>query len=515
MAVAVRLSAAMASLVGLSLTGVVAAVLRAEAARQSAAWLTVAAEAAQVELTQALEVARAATLAALAHQFEFAQTLDEHAPNAALVGVLEGIDLAAAHDAVLIEAAAGWERITSLAAARQAEVLAELARRREAARLGEFTGDEVAARMALTRSVAEAKIELGLALAEAPAVHAALVAGVIDHRKATALVSGVAHLDTAAAATVLDAVLDAAPSLTVPALKAKMRRVELTVNPKAVAERAARDIADRNVRITPAAGAMAWLTAFLPADAAMTVFTAIDALAASADPADPRGVDARRADALTDVCAHVLTHGVTPDGTPITTEQGRRPHLQVVAAATTLLGLDEVPGELAGYGPIPADMVRAIAADATWRRIFTDPATGHLTGIGPRGYRPGADLTATVLARDLTCTFPGCRMPAWKCDLDHRVAFDHDEPGDSQTTEENVHSLCRHHHRLKTYGGWTVIRDAATGDTFWFTPTNHRYRRPNTAFTDDPRLPPDPPDSIDGAPVASPRHEPDAGEPPF
>ncbi|QTE30098.1 HNH endonuclease signature motif containing protein [Pengzhenrongella sicca] len=449
-------------------------------------------------------------------QVALSAALMDQAPGSPLVELLEGLCPSDVHDAVLIEAIAAWERVTSLAAARQGEMIAELARRRDAQRLGEFVGDEVASVLVMSRSVAEAKVSLGTSLQVWPAVREALVAGVIDHRKATALVDGVGHLDDDAAAAVLDAVLPVAAGLTVPALKARLRKVELTVNPAAVAERRARDAADRYVRVSPAPGVMAWLTAYLPAKDAMTVFTAIDAIAASADPADPRGVAARRADALTDLCTDILTTGIAPTtalpgtagpgpgtagqagGTPraggvLKTEHGRRPHLQVTAAATTLLGLDEVPGELAGYGPIPADLVRAIAADATWRRIFTDPATGCVTGIGPRGYRPGADLTGTVLARDKTCTFVGCRMPAWRCDLDHRDPYDHDHPDlGGQTCEENLHSLCRHHHRAKTYGGWHPDLDTSTGDTWWTSPTKHRYKRPSVDVNPEPP-PPDRP----------------------
>ncbi|QTE28871.1 13E12 repeat family protein [Pengzhenrongella sicca] len=220
-------------------------------------------------------------------QVALATALMGQVPGSPLVDLLEGLCPSDVHDAVLIEAIAAWERVTSLAAARQGEMIAELARRRDAQRLGEFVGDEVASVLVMTRSVAEAKVSLGTSLAAWPAVNEALASGVIDHRKATALVDGVGHLDDDAAAAVLDAVLPVAPGLTVPALKARLRKVELTVNPAAVAQRRARDAADRNVRVSPAPGVMAWLTAYLPAKDAMTI-TAIDAIAASADPADPR-----------------------------------------------------------------------------------------------------------------------------------------------------------------------------------------------------------------------------------
>jgi hypothetical protein len=65
--------------------------------------------------------------------------------------------------------------------------------------------------------------------------------------------------------------------------------------------------------------------------------------------------------------------------------------------------MDDLPGELDGYGPIPAALARAIAADrsGTWRRLLTDP-TGVLTNSS-RTYRPPTELAEFVRARDRTC----------------------------------------------------------------------------------------------------------------
>jgi len=432
-----------------------------------------------------------------------AAVLDAHAPGAALVALLAGLEPADVSDAALVEAIAAWDRVMSLAAARQGDLIAELTRRRTATRTEEFVGDEVAARLGTTRAVAEAKVELAVCLDLMPEVRVALASGDIDVRKATALTNDLAHLPVETARAVQVQVLPDAPDLTVPQIRARLRTIELTLDPAAGEARHVRARADRHVRLTPAPDAMAWLTALLPADDATAAFAAIDAIAASADPDDPRPIDARRADALTDICAQILNTGVGPAG-PLVSSHRRRPHLQVTVAATTLLGLDEKPGELAGFGPIPATMVRAIAADATWRRIFTDPETGEFAGIGSRTYRPGADLTRTVIARDVTCTFPGCRIAAWRCDLDHIEPFGESTPGEDQTTRENLHALCRHHHRLKTHTGWTITRDTPTGATDWTAPTGHRYRRPSV-----------PAEPADPAPPHPRVPAPDLGPPPF
>src|SRR6201996_5663138 len=97
---------------------------------------------------------------------------------------------------------------------------------------------------------------------------------------------------------------------------------------------------------------------------------------------DGRSMDQRRADALTELALHGL------NDPHLTTEHGARPTVQVTVALSTLLGGDEQPGELAGHGPIPASVARRIAADptGTWRRLITDPHSGHLLDYGTTRY---------------------------------------------------------------------------------------------------------------------------------
>jgi hypothetical protein len=186
-----------------------------------------------------------------------------------------------------------------------------------------------------------------------------------------------------------------------------------------------------------------------------------------------------------------------------------RPVVRVTIPATALLGLDNAPGELAGFGPVPAETARIIAADATWQRLLTDPATGILTDYSTTTYQPGKTLRGAVEARDATCTFPGCDNPADRCDLDHIQPFahkntktsdrsndrearnrrtDHDtrngnEPTErGQTNAHNLHTLCRKHHLLKTHADWNIVRDPHTGTTTWTTPTGRTHTRPPTVL---------------------------------
>ncbi len=87
----------------------------------------------------------------------------------------------------------------------------------------------------------------------------------------------------------------------------------------------------------------------------------------------------------------------------------------------------------------------------------------------PDRYRPSAALAAVVIARDVTCRFPGCAVPASACDLDHVIAHPH-----GPTCLCNLCALCRHHHRLKTHGGWRLTHHG-DGHLTWRDPTGHTH----------------------------------------
>ncbi|HWR46793.1 MAG TPA: DUF222 domain-containing protein [Pseudonocardiaceae bacterium] len=187
---------------------------------------------------------------------------------------------------------------------------------------------------------------------------------------------------------------------------------------------------------------------------------------------------------------------------------------------STLLGQDQYPAELAGWGPLHAELARDLAGalgGAQWRFALTDEH-GRLTHCGitharptstpPRSgacraivelqvpvealralaanptalgryagvvadltrqlthdtpnedrYRadatrraPGAALRRYLEIRDRYCTMIGCRAPARSADKDHTL--DHTKGG--PTIGANLGDACRHDHRLKHHGGWTL-----------------------------------------------------------
>jgi hypothetical protein len=317
----------------------------------------------------------------------------------------------------------------------------------------DWIADQVACALRLSSRTAADKLRVAEALnAMLPGTRKLLREGRITALQASAMADAVivGSLDAEGAAEVERRILDRAPEQTLAELKRAVRRAVLAAAPATAAEQRAAAMQERRVCVTRVDHGMAELWAYLPAEGAAAVMAAVNALARVTSADDPR-IDARRADALVELAAGALHDSRLPR------EQGARPAVQVTVALSTLLGFDEQPGELAGYGPVTAEVARRIAGDPTrtWRRLVVDPLQDRLVDCDRRSYRPPADLAAFVIARDQVCCFPGCNVAARRCDLDHRVPY---ESGGA-TCEHNLQPLCRHHHRLKHKGGWTVHRN--------------------------------------------------------
>ncbi|QOR70630.1 DUF222 domain-containing protein [Ruania alkalisoli] len=109
-----------------------------------------------------------------------------------------------------------------------------------------------------------------------------------------------------------------------------------------------------------------------------------------------------------------------------------------------------------------------------------DPCSLLASGLGllaSDSYLPAQYVRDAILERDLTCRFPGCLVPAWRCQIDHIVPFDPALAAWAQTVDSNLHALCRRHHQAKTERAFEVERDARTGITTWRTRTGHVYMR--------------------------------------
>ena len=116
---------------------------------------------------------------------------------------------------------------------------------------------------------------------------------------------------------------------------------------------------------------------------------------------------------------------------------------------------------------IPAAMLAELIAAGATIKPLADIAD---LPAEPR-YRPSTALTAFVRMRAMTCSFPGCSRAAHRCDLDHLTPW----PAGA-THPGNLGPLCRLHHLLKTFGGWTPTVQP-DGTIHWTAPTGHTYSK--------------------------------------
>jgi len=253
-------------------------------------------------------------------------------------------------------------------------------------------------------------------------------------------------------------------------------------SPEEFEEVSTRATALRRVSCYNEADGISTVVAILPAADAQIVMNSIEAfilrqeqLGKSQQQSAPRSteferltIDQKRADALSAICGNFLSEiseTVAPQRRPLT--------VNVTIDLPTLLGLAENPGQLAGYGPIPASVARELASDSKWKRFITEPQTGNLLDFGRESYEPPQQLKDFLIARDRTCRFPGCRRSALLSDLDHAQSW---ESGGS-TSPGNIGALCRRHHRLKTHDGWK-IESFPDGSCTWTSPLGKQFFTP-------------------------------------
>ncbi len=359
----------------------------------------------------------------------------------------------------------------------------------------QFVREEIACVLKLAPSTANARLHLaGELVRRLPETLDQLERGTIGMAYARCLAESVGPLPDEAALLVQARVLGASGRQTLSAFRASVARAVLALDPRRAEAQHRNACERRRVEVRMLEHGMGSLYAELPAEAVQAIATrvqaaadtltaadrraaadrcaAADSLAAAERPEPVETVQQRTAD---QVRADALVALVTGQDLDLrATWQGRRPSVQVSVALSTLLALDEEPGELDGYGPIPAQLARRIAADptGTWRRLVTDPL-GGVIDVGRDAYEPPQNLTEHVIARDRTCRFPGCRRRARRCEIDHQTPWGQD----GRTNECNLECLCSRHHHLKHEAGWTVLGNP-NDPLLWITPTGHTYLDP-------------------------------------
>lgn len=406
--------------------------------------------------------------------------------GAALAAAMQELSLESVDAFDVGQAVAGWERLIAWAQAGRAAAVAELAGREEMNPPGsdEFsslspvavTGGELCTVWPHTKPQAQRIADDSVQLTEVfPSVHRALSEGRIDERRAKTFIEILRGHDQHIIDQVVEAVLPLVDGWTSVKLSRALRQLLHRFAPDETRDRHERAKKQRRVWTEPAADGMAWLHAYVTAEDAAAVMTALTA-AAGAEPAAgvAAGVEERRADALVSAAWEALRTGQLA-GTPLATKHNRPVTVNVTVDLSTLIGLDECPAELEGYGPIDADTARRLAAAGVWRWVGTDPVGGWALDYGRTRYVPPQDLVDYVILRDRECVMPGCHQSAHRCEIDHRDPF----PG-GPTSACNCMALCKGCHIQKHRAGWTV-EQCAPGAQRWTSPTG----RVHTVRLDD------------------------------
>jgi hypothetical protein len=159
---------------------------------------------------------------------------------------------------------------------------------------------------------------------------------------------------------------------------------------------------------------------------------------------DPRGIEARRGDALAEIVNLASGSPERP------AEGGDKPQIVVT---TTLEELSCGRAALLGgqYLPLPIESARRLACDCQVIPAVLGAGSEPLdVGRASRNIPPAIRRAVTV--RDRGCTFPGCgRPPAW-CDVHHI----HHWVDGGETKLHNLVMLCPAHHRILHNTGWEV-----------------------------------------------------------
>jgi hypothetical protein len=453
-------------------------------------------------------------------------------PLGLATGLLADVDPYALDGDARVDLIRALDRCRAMLDAVQQRAIAAVAEATEGlGRPAEEARHEVAAALRLCPGTAAGRLEVARELVHRlPAVQALLQAGAIGYLQAAAIAAGVRDLPDELSTAVADRVLRTAPDHTVAETKRSVARAAQTVDPATAADRHQRATANRTIEQMAQPDGMESTWATMPASVSTDLWETLTADAKTAQAHRKAaglpfvGLNALRVDALvhavlgnggadphhptmttvSSMAAGTSSSGresaegaaadaaAEPEGLPPETPKSGSPAgsrlprcrcggaqtAAVVVDLPTLLGLADRPGEIPGYGPIPAPAARVMAADRDWVRWLVDPGTGALLDLGADRYRPSDPLRRFIAARDRRCGFPGCSKPAQACDCDHVVTFSRR----GRTITVNLGPLCRQHHNAKTHGLWRLSYDPDTGIKTWTSPLGKTY----TVGTDPP-----------------------------
>ncbi|MCZ7532891.1 MAG: HNH endonuclease [Acidimicrobiia bacterium] len=337
---------------------------------------------------------------------------------------------------------------------------------------------EVGYALHLTRRAAENKVALAMQTQHRiPEVRELLRRGEIDEPRAQVIVKSTMHLSDDVAKRVVSGVSEDAPELTTGQLRARIRNLCIEMEPDEAAHRYEEAVKARRLVTEQTDAGTAHLHCLdLSPERLAEATSRINSIAKSLRrDGESRTIDQLRADVLIDLLSGTHDYDTLGRGS-------RKGSVNIRVDLATLAELNDHPGDLAGYGPIIADIARKTAkrrTDVEFRFLVSD-GNGDPVAVGTTRKRPRPSASRTTRKRTLTpkerrivetlrptCAFPGCRMPATDSDMDHIIDFVRGGPSEIP----NSAPLCRYHNNVKTCG-WTyeiVGRDRYR----WTSPSGH------------------------------------------
>jgi hypothetical protein len=331
---------------------------------------------------------------------------------------------------------------------------------------------EVAAALSISQGLAASHVRYARAMREQlPMLGRVFIAGDIDEVTFRTCVFRTGLIDDDDVLAAVDRELALAVprwgSMNRSQLAGRIDKIVARVDLDAVRRRRDR-IAGREVVMGDVDHGLSEIHATLFAPDAHAVSERLTALAATVCEADPRTVAQRRADAfgVLAVGGDRLGCQCGQPNCPAGGTAASAVVIHVLAEQGTLDGTSVAPGAMLGFeGLLPPELIAELAKAARLRPLV------HPRDAAPEaGYVPSRALAEFVRLRDLTCRFPGCDVPATRCDVDHSIP--HREGG--PTHASNLSAKCRLHHLLKTFWGWRdeQLRD---GTIIWTSPAGERY----------------------------------------
>ena len=121
--------------------------------------------------------------------------------------------------------------------------------------------------------------------------------------------------------------------------------------------------------------------------------------------------------------------------------------------------IDDEVCEIVGVGPVPVTAVHEMIASGDVFLAAVVTKGTDVVNVAHLGRRPSAAQRTALDWMNPTCTAMGCNRSV-RLEIDHREDW-----AEIQITLLSLlDGLCRHHHNLKTYKGWSLVEGTGKRD---------------------------------------------------